>query len=556
MRKTGTRRTARKAGARILAKDARDRLLVDLELQHTRSQLAIQELLRSKSDTQRALNHIQSLFQQLPIGYITTTGQGNITEWNATAADMLDPERKGLLKLPLAFLVVRQDVGIVMTHLARCRRSRQGQVVSELRLESGGRRLPVQIVSVCFQPEPKRMFHTVLIDLTERKKNESALAEAKQFSDAIIRTIHEPLVVLDGGLRIVHMNEAFSRSFKIASQFAGGWSLEAALNLWWTGSALHKKLEEALFKDIPLANFEFEVHLRHAGRRIFLFNARRLTREEKAPSLLLVALEDVTARKQAEEQLAQTNLQLQKLNDELEKRVVRRTRELSESNSQLERFCYSIAHDLRAPLRSVAGFSNVLRQDHGPELSRPASNYIDRIVASARHMDSLISDLLEYGRVSSIELAPAPVNADEALTGAIQSLGAEIEAKHARIERRAALPDVIAHKIVLETVFSNLLSNALKFVPADVTPEITIWPEERAREIRIWIGDNGIGIDRRYHRKIFEMFERLNSNDTYPGTGIGLAIVQRATQRLGGRVGVESEPGKGSRFWVSLPKAE
>src|SRR5262249_48151327 len=116
-------------------------------------------------------------------------------------------------------------------------------------------------------------------------------------------------------------------------------------------------------------------------------------------------------------------------------------------------------------------------------------------------------------------------------------------------------PKICGHQVVLEAAFSNLLANAIKFVPPETAPQVTIWPEKDEQQIRIWIADNGIGIDPRYHQKIFEVFQRLHPQEAYPGTGIGLAIVHRAIQRIGGDVGVESEPGKGSRFWIRLPRA-
>ena len=170
-------------------------------------------------------------------------------------------------------------------------------------------------------------------------------------------------------------------------------------------------------------------------------------------------------------------------------------------------------------------------------------------------MDRLIHDLLEYGRLTTIDLEKKPVDAEEVLHSVIKSMQPAIDEKHARIDRKGKLPKIYGHKAVLEVAFSNLISNALKFVPAEKSPRVTIWPEEKDENVRIWIADNGIGIEARYHGKIFEVFQRLHSRDAYPGTGIGLAIVHRALQRIGGDVGVESEPGKGSRFWIRVAAA-
>lgn len=388
-----------------------------------------------------------------------------------------------------------------------------------------------------------------------RTKYERGLVEAKAFSDAIIQTAHEALLVIDGGFRVVLMNTAFSRLFKIGPGTAGGMMLESVLNLWWSGNELRARLEDTLMRGIPLDNFELEVHPRNLGRRVLRFNARRLQPQGESPPLLLVAIEDITPHVLAKEQLAESNKKLHALNEDLERRVERRTKELRESNKQLEGFCYTIAHDLRGPLRAMAGFGKILLDDFSPTLGDRGTEYIGRIIKASQQMDALIHDLLEYGRINTVELEPAPVETDKVLTRVIDNLDPIIRETRARVVRKGRLPNVLAHSLVLETALSNLLTNALKFVPPETAPQVSIWADERDRQVCIWVADNGIGIDPKYHRKIFEVFERLNTQTVYPGTGIGLAIVQRALHRIGGTVGVESELGKGSRFWMAVPRA-
>lgn len=409
--------------------------------------------------------------------------------------------------------------------------------------------LPVEI------PLPSRP-QSPLSASTEPKDPEHALDGSKEFSDAIIQTIHEPLVVLDEQLKIVRMNQAFARLFRLSPRLSKGLLFESALNLWWVGNELRTKLEHVLQKHVPLNNFEFQVQPPNLGRRILLFNARPLRHKSHSAPLLLVAIEDITARKVAEEKLAESNRQLHLLNEELETRVSQRTQELIETNKQLESFCYSIAHDLRGPLRAMCGLGALLVDDFSVALGERGQDYVQRIVTAGETMDRLIRDLLEYGRLNTVELTAAPVDTEDTLTKVINSLRSEIDAKNAKIEQKKKLPKVVGNTVALEAAFTNLLSNALKFVPEKTAPHVTIWPEELEDEIRIWITDNGIGIDPQYQKKIFEVFQRLHTQCAYPGTGIGLAIVNRAIQRIGGSVGVESELGKGSRFWIKLPAAK
>lgn len=540
---------------RPVSVDAKDALLAQLELQETRSQLQIAHLQRLNAEVRNASERLQATYQQCPVAYVTLDMRGRVTEWNAAAAELLEEKKHPLIGAPFTFYAVREDAGLFLDHLSRCRRTHRGQIVSELRLRKANGAVPVQIVSVPFQQNERTLFQTALIDLTERKKNERALEETKGFSEAIIQTIHEPLLVVDANLRILETNEAFTKLFGVSRHLVKTMPLEAVLNLWWSGNELKVRLEQVLVKNVPLNNFEYEVHPRNRERRIFLFNARQILQKQNSPPALLIALEDITARKEAEEKLAHSNQQLHQLNGDLEKRVDDRTKELSASNKQLESFCYSIAHDLRAPLRSMAGFSTILLDEFALQLGDRGRGYLEKIVSAGQQMDSLIHDLLEYGRFTTVDFERKPVDSDEVLSQVIHTMQPVIHEKRALIQRKGKLPKISGHKVVLEAAFSNLLTNALKFVRPRTTPKVTIWPEEEDTQIRIWIADNGIGIEPRYHDKIFEVFQRLHPQESYPGTGIGLAIVQRALQRIDGDVGVESEPGKGSRFWIRVQRA-
>lgn len=543
--------------AEIKTREAKDRLLVELELHQTRAQIELERLKRLERGIQLSRDRLEAVHQSFPIAYVSLDPKGTITDWNPVALRLLAEGKRTLAGVPFTLFLVRQDVEIGLDHLRRCRHTRSGEIVSEVRLKQGKRPpIPVQMVSVPFVPGPKVIYLTALVDLTEREKGERATAEAKQFSEAIIDTIHESLLVLDEGLKILHLNKACAKMFQIDLPLVRGLSFESLLNLWWTGNALRQQLERTLRDDVPLSNVEFEVHPRGLGRRILLCNARRVHARDGSPPVLLVALEDITARKKAEEDLAQTNRQLQDLNVHLEKHVETRTRELLQSNQQLESFCYSIAHDLRCPLRAMTGFSSALEDDFSTQLGPRGKDYIERIVSAGQQMNMLINDLLDYGRVSTIELIKSPIATDDVLSRVLQDLQPVIEEKRAHIERRGPLPHVLGHRAVLETCFSNLLNNALKFVAPDVPPEVAIYSEQIQNDVRIWIADNGIGIEPQYQGKIFKVFQRLHAQDQYPGTGIGLAIVSRALQRINGSIGVESEPGKGSRFWINLPKPE
>ncbi|MDB6017400.1 MAG: domain S-box [Pedosphaera sp.] len=260
--------------------------------------------------------------------------------------------------------------------------------------------------------------------------------------------------------------------------------------------------------------------------------------------LLYIFARDITERKQNEEKI-------HSLNQELQGRVAA----LTEINGELEAFNYSISHDLRAPLRSMQGFARALIEDHGSQLSEEGREYADRITSSGAYMDNLLQGLLSYSRLTQSELNLDPVNLDTLMQEVLSWHSREIEDQKAKVEVRLPLGSVLAHPVTLNQVLANLVSNAVKFAAPSRHPLLRIWAEQQTNSVRVFVEDNGIGIPPSYQQKIFGLFERLHNSSTYPGTGIGLAIVRKGTERMGGRVGVDSTPDVGSRFWIELPKA-
>jgi signal transduction histidine kinase len=171
-------------------------------------------------------------------------------------------------------------------------------------------------------------------------------------------------------------------------------------------------------------------------------------------------------------------------------------------------------------------------------------------------MDDLINDLLVYGRISHLDLRLGEVDVNRILTGILENLAGEIKARKANLDVKWPLQAVWGHPNVLEQILVNLIDNALKFVPSGVAPQISIWSEEAEATVRIYVKDNGIGIAPEHQERIFRIFERLNNSKEYPGTGIGLALVKKGVERLGGKVGLDSKEGAGSCFWIDLIKAK
>ena len=260
---------------------------------------------------------------------------------------------------------------------------------------------------------------------------------------------------------------------------------------------------------------------------------------------------DITDRKRAEEALRDANQQLSSLNLHLETLVQRRTARLREMVNELQHLSYAITHDMRAPLRAMSAFSEMLI-DKASGAPLETQEYCRKILTGARRLDKLIQDALSYTKAVLQELPLEPVDLSKLLQGIVETYP-NLHADKADIIFEGHLPMVRGNESLLTQCFSNLLGNAVKFVAPDTRPSIRIWADISDGFARICVQDNGVGIPKYAQQRLFGMFQKLDAE--YEGTGIGLAIVRKVVERMGGKVGVDSEVGKGSCFWVELPLA-
>lgn len=266
-------------------------------------------------------------------------------------------------------------------------------------------------------------------------------------------------------------------------------------------------------------------------------------------------------KQRSEEELLQQQAMLKEAQNQLlehahllEKKVQDRTASLREVIAQMEEFSYSVSHDLRAPVRAMQGYAQAVLEDASMSLNEEAKDWLGRIVRNGRRMDQLIQDILTYSRLNRVEIYLQPVSLATLVREIIQQYP-EMQPPHAEIVIQGPFPPVVGHESYLAQAISNLLSNAIKFVPAGTMPRIQIRGERRGDALRLWIEDNGIGILPEHQGRLFGMFERIPSTHEYEGTGIGLAIVKRAMERMGGQAGLASDGHTGSRFWIQLPLA-
>ncbi len=289
---------------------------------------------------------------------------------------------------------------------------------------------------------------------------------------------------------------------------------------------------------------------------IAIVNLHRARVREQQIEILAGRLQhEVAEHRKALDELREAKAQLDEHAGQLEKKVAERTANLVETVHSLESVLYHVAHDLRAPLRALSGLTQVLMDSLGPRLGGEDKECMDRITAAAQRMDRLILDLLAYGRLGHTHVTLRRTGLEELTRNVVNGLEPKIKARQATVEIIPPMPNVQADPRLLSRAIEELLCNALTFTALGVTPRVRIWAEVHESRVRLWVEDNGIGIEPLYHERIFRVFERLYQDEDDTRTGIGLAMVTKTMERLGGQVGVESEPCQGSRFWLELPAA-
>jgi signal transduction histidine kinase len=322
-----------------------------------------------------------------------------------------------------------------------------------------------------------------------------------------------------------------------------GVAVVSVLMALWLASSLNASLTRPIVEIASVAR-------RVVESRDYSVRARQLTEDEIGT--LAIAFNDMLSEiERRTSELQASTRELDRLNETLEKRVRDRTDQLEESNRQLEAFSYSVSHDLRAPLRAIDGFSQALIEDHGKDVSEGVHAYLSRIRGATLRMSQLIDDLLNLSRISRKVLSPEEVDLSAMGRQVLADLAQREPARKVRVEVWDGMV-VHADARLLRVALENLLGNAWKFTgrTADAHIEFGIL---RDRDASTWfVRDNGAGFDMRYAEKLFDAFQRLHGADEFPGTGIGLATVQRIVHRHGGRIWAHSEPNRGTTFYFTV----
>jgi PAS domain S-box-containing protein len=375
--------------------------------------------------------------------------------------------------------------------------------------------------------------------LSEIQRNESALRD----SQAVLRTVTNEaqvgLVMVNREHRYRFANQTYADILGLPDADILGRRIADVLPQVYE-TQIRPRLDAAFGGQRVSYELHLPVHSRTHDERFYdvVYEPRISCTDEP---YVVVVIVDITERKKAHQLL--------------EKTVEERTAELRETIGYLETFSYSITHDMRGPLRAMNSFARLLADEVGPQLNDEQRDYIRRISDGAKRLDRLIQDVLSYSRVAKSEMPLGPVPLHSLLKDIIEQYSDLAQNRsHIVIEESCNDAEVLGNTAGLTQVLSNLLTNAVKFVPRERPPQVHVTCEDKGDRIRVTIVDNGIGIPAEHQEKIFGLFQRLHTT-AYPGTGIGLPIVRKAVERMGGTMGLASNPGNGSRFWIELQKA-
>jgi len=393
----------------------------------------------------------------------------------------------------------------------------------------------------------------VTADITDRKLAEMNLQESKLKLDAALSSMTDAIFISDAAGNFIEFNEAFATFHKFrnkeecAKTFAEHPEfLDVYLDTGELAPIEQWAVPRALSGEV-VKNAEYKLHRKDTGETWTGSYSFSSIRDENGLIVGSVVVgRDITDRKRAEEEI-------RKLNETLEQRVEDRTAQLKEANRELEAFSYSVSHDLRAPLRHINGFVDLLTEQYSDQIPEKGKHYLETIVNSSRLMGTLIDDLLQFSRTGRQEMRQSDLDMNILLQEVKVSILHDIKARTVNWEI-GYLPVITGDPSLLRMVWFNLLSNAVKFTKEKEITLIEIGFSEDEKEFVFHVKDNGAGFDMRYVHKLFGVFQRLHSRQEFEGTGIGLANVRRIIMKHGGRTWAEAELGRGATFYFTLPK--
>ncbi len=515
--------------------DARS-LIHELQVHQIELEMQNEELRRAQKELEESRDRYSDLYDFAPVGYFSFDKNGLIMEVNLTGAKKLGVERNFLIKKPFSLFITIISKDVFYLHLRQVFSTGVRQTCELKLVDKKGVKFDVLLESLAVQEG--NHCRTAMSDITDRKKAEEAIRNVLTYTESIVDTIREPLVILDSHQRLKTANLAFYKTFKIPIEDTRDRSIYEIGNGQWNIPRLKELLWKINSMNTQFHDFEVEQEIPNVGRKVMLLNACRL--KIAGPDMILLSIEDITERKKIEE----LHLENERL--------------ISASKARSE-FLTIMSHELRTPLTSVIGYSIILEGKTQGELNEKQTLFVDNILKSSKHLLDLINNFLDLAKTEAgkqQEMVFEEISVPDAINE-IFDLIKENAIVHDIILRKEFDPEMLsiqAGRRALKQMLFNLLSNAIKFSKKE-GGIITVSTKRENDMVKISVADTGIGIKEEDIPRLFQKFEQLDSGISrkYDGTGLGLAITKQLVDMHGGKIWVESKYGEGSNFIFLLP---
>jgi PAS domain S-box-containing protein len=489
---------------------------------------------------------------------IATDQLGRVTFINAVAEQLTGWHMQEALGLPLdAMFKIFNEITRHPVENPVARVLREGVVVGlanhTILVSKDGKEWPIDDSAAPIRGGKQDLTGVVLVFRDATRQRQAELAARKLA--AVVENSQDAIYTTDLDGTITGWNKGSEQIFGYTAREAIGKNI-TPLILPAARQREESQIIEQLRKGEQVHHYETS-RVTRDGREITVSLAVSLLKDPASGDIIGISkiARDITQHKRMQEDLVKAHADLEDYSRNLEAQVAERTAHLQQTIADLEAFSFTVSHDLRSPLRAMQGFAGAVQSEYADKLDAQGRDYLERISSSAMRLDKLILEVLNYSQVGRGEVPIRSIDLNQLVEEVLHSYPS-LQTPRADITIKRPLPSVLGNHSSLVQCVSNLLENAVKFIPSGGRAKVRVWADKRDSKIRLSIEDNGIGIPEDSLSKIFEPFQRAHPRAGYEGTGMGLAIVQKAAQRMGGTVGVQSRDGHGSTFWIELPAAE
>lgn len=532
-----------------------DELLYELRVHQIELEIQNEELREAQITSEDSKREYFDLYNFAPLGYFTLDKEGIILQVNLAGATLLDVERLTLNKTAFILYIAQDYRNQFHHHIKRVSETGTKQTVELKLINKGNDSFYAHLETVMIEDSNGNFkeFRIAIININDLKNTEMALKESEETYREIFVKNPSVMILIDPvNNNILDANPAAIHYY--------GYTLDQLLKMKISdinASDASLVLDE-IQETIPQQKDHFTIKHRLANGKIRDVDVHNGHIVYKGKNVICAIVNDITLQRKAESTLAQHNANINKmLNIEIddhetaEIKLEKLIDKLEFSNKELERFAYVSSHDLREPLRMITSFLQLLQRRYATDLDKDANDFINFAVEGAKRMDMMINDILEYSRIGSTEKEFKSLHTEKIIKRVLHNLKTLIEDNNA-IVTYDPLPLIYANEYQMVQLFQNIIGNGIKY-HGENKPKIHISVEKEDEEYIFSVKDNGIGIDQQHLERIFTIFQRLHTREEYAGTGIGLAITQRIIQQHSGKIWAESELGKGTTFFFTIP---